>query len=430
MVLTIIISPCIIPQNTVFFFHISELATVSHWPWSQHTLELSSTWAVIIYIISHPLKPFLSRHGSALHMMVLMGWAADDWSHRCMNNIVRLVMSLICSLAWRVRLRLKYSCHIVKWIQLAPLLPCYFCPPWWHALLWYGSDGGLQTDSGVKLCRWWICPCWLAAALGYVSPTHRLILTSFGSKQLVLCCLSLWVLHYFCHFWLCFLIYIYAMEITEVHGHKSPAQIVYVLVRNVLRSLFQICYWLLMCVCRRGSTDTTHEVCRHAWLCCQTGIFTVDLIPTSERFVPCSLVFFLSHTAWEKWVSGRRWGQGFRMPLDLYITEEKCCGSNCPNSRERVLSHDALEKYENMLTEEQQEQKSLRDAVLLIAVVLACCRSDPGEAFSVWTELLRVPSNSSTWTACVRVINIDLCVRTSRDLGKILGDQEVCPEFS
>lgn len=152
MVLTIIISTCIIPE-ILFFFYTGQLATASHLPWSQHTSKLSSTWAVIIYIIFHPLKPFLSRHGAALHMMVLIGWAADDWSHRCMNNIVRLVMSLICSLAWRVRLRLKYSCHIEKWIQLAMLLACYFWPPRWHAFPWCGSDGCSQTGSGVKLCR-------------------------------------------------------------------------------------------------------------------------------------------------------------------------------------------------------------------------------------------------------------------------------------
>lgn len=80
--------------------------------------------------------------------------------------------------------------------------------------------------------------------------------------------------------------------------------------------------------------------------------------------------------------AGAAEGRGFRMPLDPYITEEKCRGSNGPNSREQVLSHDALEKYENMLTEEQQEQKSLCDTALHIAVVLACCMSDPGEAFS------------------------------------------------
>lgn len=68
------------------------------------------------------------------------------------------------------------------------------------------------------------------------------------------------------------------------------------------------------------------------------------------------------------------------MPLDPSIIKEKCQGSNGPNSQEWVLSHDALEKYENMLTEEQQEQKSRRDAGLHIAVVLACCVSDPGEA--------------------------------------------------
>lgn len=92
-------------------------------------------------------------------------------------------------------------------------------------------------------------------------------------------------------------------------------------------------------------------------------------------------------------------GKGFRMPLDPSITGEKCRGSNGPNSRERVLSHDALEKYESMLTEEQQEQKSLCDcdAALYIAAVLGCCMSDLGEAFSVLTELLRVMSNDSTW---------------------------------
>lgn len=60
------------------------------------------------------------------------------------------------------------------------------------------------------------------------------------------------------------------------------------------------------------------------------------------------------------------------------------------------------EKYENMLTEEQQEQKSLRDGALRIAVVLACCMSDPGEAFSVLTKLLRVPSNGGTWMRLCR----------------------------
>lgn len=43
------------------------------------------------------------------------------------------------------------------------------------------------------------------------------------------------------------------------------------------------------------SADTTHEICRHPWLCCWTDICTVDLIPTSERFAPCSLVFFVPY---------------------------------------------------------------------------------------------------------------------------------------
>lgn len=68
-----------------------------------------------------------------------------------------------------------------------------------------------------------------------------------------------------------------------------------------------------------------------------------------------------------------------------------------------------------MLTEEQQEQKNLRDAALHITVVLPCCMSDPGQLFPVLTGLLRCFETASFGYACVSVINIDLSVYTCVD---------------
>lgn len=56
-----------------------------------------------------------------------------------------------------------------------------------------------------------------SSSSGYVSPLYRLILAPFGSKLLVLCCLPLWLLHYFFQFWFYFLIYL-------CHGGISSTQ--------------------------------------------------------------------------------------------------------------------------------------------------------------------------------------------------------------
>lgn len=151
------------------------------------------------------------------------------------------------------------------------------------------------------------------------------------------------------------------------------------------------------CVFAKGvCADTTHEICRHAWLCCRTDIFTVDLVPTSERFVPCSLVFICPKSLERNGSAGPAKGRGSE------------CLRTCTLQKKNAEVQTTLTAgsgswvtmpWRNMKTCWQKSNRSRTACAtaLYIVVVLACCMSDPGEPFSVLTELLRVPSNSSTW---------------------------------
>lgn len=121
--------------------------------------------------------------------------------------------------------------------------------------------------------------------------------------------------------------------------------------------------WWKLALTPTVCTDTAHEISRRLRLYCWTDICTVDLIPMSKRFAPCSLfVFgFFCPISLERNGSAVATKGRVSMPLDLSVTGEKCGGSNGPNSWKWVLIHDTLEKNENMLTEEQQEQKGLRE---------------------------------------------------------------------
>lgn len=76
-----------------------------------------------------------------------------------------------------------------------------------------------------------------------------------------------------------------------------------------------------------------------------------------EGVLYCVLLVFCPILVERNGSTGAAEGVRLRMPLDPSINEEKCQGSNTPCSHQQVLSHDAPEKCENMLTEGQQERK-------------------------------------------------------------------------